>query len=74
MSFMLLSCIMLNGIIRVKGNVLLFPAAKQAVDRVDGPVHGELPVPTNILIRSHYSEIGPRNVEISKKGESKNRG
>jgi hypothetical protein len=35
---------MLNGIIRVKGNVLLFPAAKQAVDRVDGPVHGELPV------------------------------
>jgi hypothetical protein len=36
-------------------------------------VHGELPVPTNNLIRNHYSEMGPRNVEISKKGESKNR-
>ena len=30
-------------------------------------------VPTNNLIRSHYSEMGPRNVEISKKGKWKNR-
>ena len=30
-------------------------------------------VPTNNLIRCRRSETGPRNVEISKKGESENR-
>jgi hypothetical protein len=33
----------------------------------------KLYVPTNKLIRSHFSEMGPRNVGISKKSELKNR-
>ena len=32
-----------------------------------------VPVPTNNLIRSQCLETDPRNVEISKKGESENR-
>ncbi|HEC12603.1 MAG TPA: hypothetical protein ENI80_05045 [Acidiferrobacteraceae bacterium] len=40
---------------------------------IDLPAGVDQPVPTNNLIRSHCSEMAPLNVEISKKGESKNR-